>query len=208
MARYGLAVGLALLVSAALVAWMQVLIADEGNALAAGPSGSAVDFVRLRRQVERAPPSRRLPPKPPPKPQPPATPSLGATAGPQVAMPLPVQALAPPSLGRSVRLGGRLGVGLGDAVVDQEAIPLVRVRPMYPRRAELRGLEGWVDVELAIDAKGAVVEAEVVGEKPAHVFGRAALNAVKRWRYQPKTQGGKPVPQSGIRVRIEFELER
>lgn len=53
-----------------------------------------------------------------------------------------------------------------------------------------------VDVEFIITTKGTVCGATVVSELPpecAH-YGKAALNAVKRWKYEPARADGKPIP--------------
>ena len=53
-----------------------------------------------------------------------------------------------------------------------------------------------VDVEFIITTKGTVCGATVVSELPpecAH-YGKAALNAVKRWKYEPSRADGEPVP--------------
>ena len=59
------------------------------------------------------------------------------------------------------------------------------VPPEYPKDALKRGLGGEVRVRFALDAEGKVKSAEVVHASPADVFDRAALDAVRRWRFKP-----------------------
>lgn len=59
------------------------------------------------------------------------------------------------------------------------------VAPDYPRGAERRGVEGTVTVRYSVAADGSVLEAEVVEADPAGVFDRAALSAVREWRFEP-----------------------
>jgi len=90
---------------------------------------------------------------------------------------------------------------------DRDAVPLVRIDPDYPMQARQRGIEGWVVVEFTVSTAGTVKDAEVVASEPGNVFDRAALNAVRKWKYNPKMQDGKPVERSGVKVRLDFEME-
>jgi protein TonB len=63
------------------------------------------------------------------------------------------------------------------------------VPPGYPKDALKRGLGGEVRVRFTLDADGKVKSAEVVNASPADVFDRAALDAVRRWRFKPPAAG-------------------
>jgi TonB family protein len=63
------------------------------------------------------------------------------------------------------------------------------VPPEYPKDALKRGLGGEVRVRFTLDADGKVRSAEVVNASPADVFDRAALDAVRRWRFKPPAAG-------------------
>jgi protein TonB len=63
------------------------------------------------------------------------------------------------------------------------------VPPEYPKDALKRGLGGEVRVRFTLDADGRVKSAEVVNASPAGVFDRAALDAVRRWRFKPPAAG-------------------
>ena len=87
-------------------------------------------------------------------------------------------------------------------------MPLVRVDPEYPPRAKQQGIEGWVELEFTISPAGTVQDAVVIGSNPAYVFDRAALRAVRKWRYNPKIEGGVAVARKGVQVRLRFEIPR
>ena len=77
--------------------------------------------------------------------------------------------------------------------------------PAYPTRARERGTEGWVDLEFTVATDGTTREAVVRASEPAGTFDRAALDAVKRWRYEPRVVGGNVVEQR-VETRLRFRL--
>ncbi len=83
---------------------------------------------------------------------------------------------------------------------------LVRnVNPRYPATAVRANQEGWVEVAFTVTPDGSVDDVKVVDAEPRHVFDRAAVEAVSRWKYQPATQDGAPVASQDKR-RIVFKL--
>jgi len=77
--------------------------------------------------------------------------------------------------------------------------------PTYPARAQERGTEGWVDIEFTVSRDGTTRDAVVRAAEPAGTFDRAALDAVKRWRYEPRVVGGNVVEQR-VEARLRFRL--
>jgi protein TonB len=90
---------------------------------------------------------------------------------------------------------------------DRDALALVRVQPDYPARALRSGIEGWVQVQFSITTTGAVKDPIVVGADPENMFETAALNAIARWRYQPKVEDGVAVERVGVQTVIRFALD-
>lgn len=84
-------------------------------------------------------------------------------------------------------------------------IQQVMIAPSYPNRALSRGLEGFVDVRFAVTATGATTNVEVLRAEPEGVFDRAAMRAVKRWKYLPdeERKGELPVVIERIRFSID-----
>jgi len=80
--------------------------------------------------------------------------------------------------------------------------PLIRWSPVYPIDAEVRGVEGHVDVEFDVTADGEVTAATVTAAEPSGVFDRAALDAVQRWRYGRDPDRG----TAHVTERIEFSI--
>jgi protein TonB len=92
-------------------------------------------------------------------------------------------------------------------IVQAKTLKLLReVPPAYPREAERQGLSGWVDVEFTVTSSGATQDLVVRGSQPQRTFDQAAIDAVKRWRFEPVMRNGAPVPQRAA-VRIRFQLK-
>jgi protein TonB len=100
-----------------------------------------------------------------------------------------------------------LNVGdLGGFSSDGDYLPIVKVAPVYPRRAQTRGLEGYVILEFVVTKTGAVINPVIIESKPTGIFDRAALNAALKFKYKPKVVNGQPIDVAGVRNRITFEL--
>ncbi len=63
--------------------------------------------------------------------------------------------------------------------------------PTYPDVPEQPGINGTVVLQAEISKSGAVEEVRLVSGNQA--LARAAIDAVKRWRYKPYTENGQPV---------------
>ncbi len=178
---------------------MQALITKTAGELQE-PGGSLVDFVRLKKDTDAEVKKRKLPKKEKPE-EPPPPPDLRLSRSTQ-----PDQVLD--GLDFSVGLGFDLegGPSIGAIASDADVVPVVRVNPHYPPRAAERGIEGWVELVFTVNKAGGVQDAAVTNSRPSHVFDRAALRAVRKWKYNPKVEDGKPVERHGVRVRLAFQL--
>ncbi len=93
------------------------------------------------------------------------------------------------------------------SVVPAGTLKVTRpISPVYPEDALRTGAEGWVELEFTVGTDGKVTEAEVTNSQPKNVFDRAAINAVKRARYEPVLVDGQAVPQRA-RFRIAFKVD-
>jgi TonB family protein len=97
----------------------------------------------------------------------------------------------------------------GSAQVDL-ASKLKRTRkvdPEYPERALTQRITGAVTVEFTVNTKGEPQDVRVVSAEPAGTFDRAAIAAVKRWRYEPIVVDN--VPQEvQARTVVRFQLDK
>lgn len=98
----------------------------------------------------------------------------------------------------------------GDAPVaasaDREAAVLQRVPPEYPANALRDGRSGTVLLKVGIDADGNPGDIEIEKSSGTRALDRAARDAVRQWRFSPKTVGGVPVA-SELSVPVDFKLE-
>lgn len=101
-----------------------------------------------------------------------------------------------------------LSINLNSAQGDMQATPQFRVDPTYPPEASRDGIEGWVKLGFTVSASGAVSDIMVLESEPRRLFDRAARKALKKWKYKPKLDGGKPVSQTGMVVVLDFKLEQ
>jgi periplasmic protein TonB len=180
-------------------------LADKGEVL------PTIDFVRLKRDTEIEMLERRKPPPPPPQePPPPARMKVAATEAEQQQAPAPF-AMPNLDLGTSVGGGpfiGEMGQGGGVALTglfDGDIIPLQRLPPQYPRDAARNRIQGWVQLEVQVNADGTVRGARVMDAKPKGLFEASAVAAVLKWKFKPRMVNGQPVAQRGMQ-KIEFNL--
>jgi len=63
--------------------------------------------------------------------------------------------------------------------------PVSTPAPRYPAEALRSGTSGEVLMEITVGTDGSVTNARVLRATPSRIFDREALNAVKRWRFEP-----------------------
>lgn len=95
---------------------------------------------------------------------------------------------------------------MSEEQVEQAPRPIALTPPSYPSRARQTGTTGAVTVSFIVDIDGRVADVHVVDAQPPGVFEDSALEAVRRWSFEPGRNGGSPV---AVRVRqtLRFELE-
>lgn len=176
---------------------------------------NSVDFVRLIREPEAVEKRRQIhvPENPEPPEQKKPLPKM-----PKVSVQTPninTIELSVPQLQTRLNLNDALYLGgfhknapmQQTLQVDEEVIPLVRIAPSYPSRAARLGIEGWVKMEVLINSKGEVDSVKILESRPSKIFNRAAIKAIKRWRFRPKIVAGKAVSRTAEQ-QINFKLNK
>lgn len=77
--------------------------------------------------------------------------------------------------------------------------------PRYPGQALRQRIEGTVRLTVSIDAQGNVTDVQIAHGSGSVLLDRAALDAVRDWRYQPAIHDGQPVP-STLEIPVDFRL--
>ncbi|MFT5756151.1 MAG: protein TonB [Alteromonadaceae bacterium] len=192
---------LSVLVTLGLLWSMQALIAGGQKALTDAPRGNVLDFIRLKKEQELVKKERK--PQKPAKPKEPPP----AMAQPKMQQSNPnanaISTNFAANIAADVGLSGGLSLGRGDG----EYLPIVKVAPIYPRRAQSRGIEGYAIVEFTVNSNGSVENPIVIEANPEGVFDRAAMDAALKFKYKPRVVDGVAMAVSGVRNKISFEID-
>lgn len=78
-----------------------------------------------------------------------------------------------------------------------------KVKPEYPAEARAQNVQGPVVLDVQVLSDGTVGTIVVVSGDP--LLARSAVDAVKRWRYQPESANGQGV-ESQTRITVRFTL--
>lgn len=112
---------------------------------------------------------------------------------------------------------------LADHVVDKEqvmsqgmpgdesgkvalSLAVYRAAPRYPALARKRGWQGTVLLELIIEDDGSVSLFDIHSGSGHRILDKAALEAVRKWRFQPLVKNGKALASRQL-LPISFVLE-
>jgi protein TonB len=91
---------------------------------------------------------------------------------------------------------------------DGEYLPIVKVAPIYPRRAQTRGISGYCIVEYTVTTSGAIRDPVAVDCQPAGVFEKASVKASLKFKYKPRVVDGEPIEVAGVQNKFTYELEQ
>ncbi|EGG29463.1 Ferric siderophore transport system, periplasmic binding protein TonB [Aequoribacter fuscus] len=91
---------------------------------------------------------------------------------------------------------------------DGEYLPIVKVAPIYPRRAQTRGITGYCIVEYVVTKSGSIRDPIPVDCQPEGVFERASLKAAEKFKYKPRVVDGEPIEVAGVQNKFTYELEQ
>ncbi|WP_018290780.1 TonB family protein [Verrucomicrobium sp. 3C] len=181
--------------------------------MAQGENSVAVDLVEGASKPEA---------KPEPLPQPEPVAKLAPEEMPQAVVPKPPLQKAvhkePEKVPRKSHSLAAQGKGVSGA--GQDAITLRRASgtssaqpdyvrnppPAYPEECRCRGEQGTVLVKVLVSPRGTAQSVALSRSSGFGPLDRAALDAVRRWRFRAATMGGMPV-ESYVMVPIRFVLE-
>ncbi|MBS9402157.1 TonB family protein [Halomonas sp. TRM85114] len=153
---------------------------------------------------EPLPPLIEQPPEPQPEPEPEPVPEPEPETepAPEPAPESTADTAAAPPAGDIASSDGEATEASNVPVDVGRETPTSQVPPEYPSRAQRRGLEGFVELEFVIRRDGRVdpESIRVVSANPRNIFDKAALAAVRQWRFDTAER------LRQARQRLEFQL--
>ena len=200
--KYAAGVGLSLLITTGLFFIMVVLISLGDSGMKEDTSVKLADIVMPERQIDTFLSEVEKPEKPEEQPEDIAQPELDLQ----------------PLTGVDVSIAkpkANFSAG-GSFFRDGEYIPLFKVQPIYPRRAQERGTEGFAIVSFTITESGTVENATALegycGDpegpeeemRPCSIFNSASSRAALKLKYKPKIVDGKATAVDGVLHRFTF----
>ena len=200
--KYAAGIGLSLLITTALFFIMVILISLGDSGMKEDTSVKLADIVMPEREIDTFLSEVDKPEKPEEQPEDIAQPELDLQplTGVDVSIPKPK---------------ANFSAG-GSFFRDGEYIPLFKVQPIYPRRAQERGTEGFAIVSFTITESGTVENARALegycGDpegpeeemRPCSIFNSASSRAALKLKYKPKIVDGKATAVDGVLHRFTF----
>ena len=168
-----------------------------------------INFIRVMEEskVERKDRIKKELPKPKEIPTPPK--NINSIKQPNIAVENPNLDINIPTINMPVNINSANflnGAVLNQMAGNSEAMPILRIPPIYPRRAKMLKKEGYVKLKLFISKDGLINKAQIIESNPKKLFDKAALNSVYGWKFKPKLVDGKAVEQTAIQT-VQFKLK-
>ena len=192
--RYSVSALLAITITFGLFFLMQLLIASGNKERPEDDDSRFIDMVRVDREedvqrIERVerPPEQVKPPEL-------LTPQVNTSAPGRTVYNFDV-ATGPQNL-----------AGTGISTGDGEYLPIVKVDPVFPRRALEVGVGGYVIVQYTVTTQGTTKDVVVIEADPRGYFERAAVRAAEKYKYKPRVINGQAVEVPGVKTKITFDL--
>ena len=98
--------------------------------------------------------------------------------------------------------GKRAGV-----FADGSYVPIFKVPPIYPRRAQERGIEGCVMLKFIVTKVGSVRDPVIEWSTPSGIFDRAAMRSALKFKYKPQIRDGEAIEVKDVYNIIIFKIE-
>ena len=205
--RVLIAAGVAVAVTFGLFLFMYKLISMGSDQRTELDAIAGIHFGPVEIPDEVIEKSRRKPPKPEPPKEPPPPPRMQVSKMDQTVQQMPDMDI--PQI--DVPMTGGAGMFIGnfqqvDNTAEGDIIPIVRINPIYPREAAMKGTEGWVKLEFTITETGTVKSPRVIEAEPPRVFNREAIRAILKWKFKPRVVDGMAVERQATQT-IDFNLE-
>jgi len=204
--KYAAGIGLSVIITTSLFFVMVILISLGDSGMKEDTSVKLADVVMPERQIDTFMTEVDKPEQPEEQPEDIAQPELDL----QPLTGLDVSIAKPKA---NFKAGGSF-------FRDGEYIPLFKVQPIYPRRAQERGTQGFAIVSFTITESGTVEDAKPLegfcGDpqgpqeemRPCSIFNSASARAALKLKYKPKIVDGKATSVQDVLHRFTFIMEK
>lgn len=91
------------------------------------------------------------------------------------------------------------------AKVRSGGVIIRQISPIYPTNARAMGLQGQVELQIRVNKDGSVADIKRISGNP--ILANAAMDAVRRWRYEPFKVDGQPI-EMDTNIKLNFNLPR
>jgi len=149
------------------------------------------------------------PPEPSPTPEVETMPAPESTPAPARPKPAPRRQeqrhLSHSAAGAAAALAGAASHGATNGPLSSHASYLSNPKPDYPEEARRRRQQGVVLVSVEVGADGRASEVALARSSGFPLLDEAAVQAVRRWMFDPARATGLPVP-SRVEVPVRFSL--
>jgi len=161
------------------------------------------DYVEVKADI--TPPKTRNPPVKPPRPEPPPKqPAPPKIQNPSVQVNTLSVSAAPVEAVVSVN---EAGFTTG-AISDGSHLSVVKIAPIYPPRAQEKGLEGHCTVAYTVTKQGTTTNHRIdESDCSSRLFHKASINAAKKFKYKPSVRNGEMIDVPNVRNRFRYSLD-
>lgn len=197
----------AVIMSLCLLYFMSVLIFTNSSTKITPSQDLSINFL-LNSSFDELKLRSRYVPKPPKKKQAePATPRL-KIQNTELQKPRLLNQLPPLKLSKAFSSDPSGAKVAAQGSGDSEVSPLFRIQPIYPRKAALHSIEGFVILQFDITKTGQVNNISVLQASPPQIFNSNAVQALQKWKYKAKIKNGQAVRQKNLKVQLDFKLSK
>ncbi len=206
--RYTCSGILGFFITAALFVGMLNLLGSGSKFVSTDSLDLSISYVKAEVETKQKQRQRKKPPEPEKTTQPPTVPRLNTVQNNNAVLNMPTDF----SQGKNINLLNKssapgFSVHLGGPNFGSQGGIKAGIPPIYPPKALLNNIEGWVQVLIEVNEMGTVSKVSVLKAEPKHLFEEAALKAVRKWSFYPQKENGVAVPYQSIQT-IEFKLEQ
>jgi periplasmic protein TonB len=102
--------------------------------------------------------------------------------------------------------GTESGSGVTQIITEAEPLYKINPEPPYPKMARKRGYQGTVILSVLVNKEGRAENLWVFESSGYNILDNAALDAVKKWLFEPGREGDTPVDM-WVQVPVKFVIK-